>query len=518
MPKHNDRVNSDVIEVYAQDNHVTLSYACAVFKSPLIANPDYWEQPASTDNLSKNEFARLVSPNSSDLLSRLTIAISDVIRFPKSTAFLHGMGAISSALNKGFSIKYHTGTIPLNLYVITAQRPSTGKSGINEFFFKPIHKAYKNESDSHAPKRAKIERELIIKEKDLEKETDDRLIQRYCDEIVDFKNELAKIPNWRCNLSDVTIEAAEGVAANQGGMFNIISAEADAINVVTGGVYGDGKAKKNLSLILSAWDGEHVSSARVGREGIDCEVRASIAVLAQADAVDTILAAGATGRGITERFLLLSEPSMLGSRGDLVYDKKTFQSLVSEYELMIANIVSESDIVIDFDKASESFLHSVIRRIEPKMADDGEYANDLVAGFMGKADKHIRKIAAVLHCSEEWRDGGSRSLLIKAPTIMRAVALFMELADRFLQTADSHGYSGEKSEIEKLIQYFTEKAEKGKIKITINSLRDNLKGSKPFKGTPNLTAKLRDKVLPILELNNYIVVADNIIYINPRLK
>ena len=83
---------------------------------------------------------------------------------------------------------------------------------------------------------------------------------------------------------------------------------------------------------------------------------------------------------------------------------------------------------------------------------------------------------------------------------------------------DSLGHSGEQSEIEKLTQYITERVERGKMKITINALRDNLKNTKPFRGTPNLSKRLREHVLPILCEHNFITVANGVIYINPRLK
>lgn len=521
---HNERFGMDEIESYAEANNCSLAVACVAHKSPLIKNVNCWGEPVESGDAESIGYANLVSRQATDLMSRMAVTVSDVVRFPLSTAFLHGLGAVSAALNKGFSIKYHNETIPLNLYVITAQRPSTGKSSINKFYFGAVMSAYDKENIRTAPERFKLEKDLSIKESQLDKmmsvnsNENEFKIQETIDIIESIKSKLDKVPKWRCNLTDATIEAAEVVASKQGGLFNIISPEADAINVVTGGVYGDSKTKKNLNLILSAWDGERVSSTRVGRDGIDCDVRASIAVLAQDDAVDTILQSGESGRGITQRFLLLSEPSMLGSRGGIIYDKAQYNAIKEEYARTVENIVLESNVVIDFDKKSEEFLRQKLLLIEPKMGDDGMYANQLVGGFMGKADKHIRKIAAVLHCTEHWRPSADKSRIVGINTTMRASVLFDELASRFLHSADYHGYSGERSEIEMLVEYFTQKAEKGQLKMTLSRLRDNVKKSKPFKGTPSLTNKLKKQVLPLLQSKNYIVVSENTIYINPRLK
>ena len=43
------------------------------------------------------------------------------------------------------------------------------------------------------------------------------------------------------------------------------------------------------------------------------------------------------------------------------------------------------------------------------MMNGGKYSDNMATGFIGKADKHLRKIAATLHCIDNWQDGGSRS-------------------------------------------------------------------------------------------------------------
>lgn len=512
------------LEKFSKENGCSLAVACAAYDSPLIKNPTCWDSPTDIGDIKDIGSANLVSRESKDLLSRWTIINSDMINFPPSTAFLHCLGSVSAALNKGFKIKYYNKSIPANLYVITSQPPSTGKTAINDAFFSPVENAYAEESDRTQIERMQLEKSISDCESRLDKlltvksSANDYELIELADKIKFMQARLEKIPKWRCNLTDTTIEAAEGVASRQGGLYNIITDEADAINVVTGGVYGNSQNKKNLSLILNAWDGGKVESARVGRDGISCHVRASISVLAQDDAVDTILSSGESGRGITQRFLLLSEPNLLGKRKGTIYNKEVFRSTEKEYGYMISEILKESDAVIEFSKDSLKYLKITKDRIEPHMDDDGKYANSTVRGFMGKAEKHISKIAVILHCSEQWGEKGDRSKVVQIQTIVRASALFHELAERFLHAADYHGYTGETSEIQKLIDHITQKAEKGVLKMSLRSLRDNIKGVKPFKGTPKLTERLKEKILPILQKRNYIVLDRDTIHINPRLK
>jgi hypothetical protein len=75
-------------------------------------------------------------------------------------------------------------------------------------------------------------------------------------------------------------------------------------------------------------------------------VLGNISVIAQDESIDAILAAGDRGNGLSERFLMLREQSMLGYREhwDMVNDcpvsKPMPDSLRSEYARFIHNVVS----------------------------------------------------------------------------------------------------------------------------------------------------------------------------------
>ena len=52
--------------------------------------------------------------------------------------------------------------------------------------------------------------------------------------------------------SNATVEALEGIAKQNSGMYNVISAEADGLNVLVGSAYGDSNSKQNIEIILKA--------------------------------------------------------------------------------------------------------------------------------------------------------------------------------------------------------------------------------------------------------------------------
>lgn len=510
----------DDIEKWAEENNCTLAQAAVAVGSPLITKSAVWPDVSPLEFESVRPNPQIATSERGDILTAVSKQISDAIQFPINTAFLHSLGVTASAMTKGFSIDYGLRGIPCNLYIITAQPPSTGKSAVNDRLYAPVFKAYNKINDETKTERKQLEREIKRLEKELDKEkSKEGEPDEIMDKILSKEQRLESIPEWEGTLTDTTIEAAEMVAREQGGMFNIISAEAESINVVAGAVYGDDKGgkKSNQGLLLSAWDGEYVNTRRVGRKGYSGYVRSTISVIAQDDSIDTILAAGASGRGLTERFLLLCESSRLGHR-DHFRKARVDRSLMNRYESMIENIVREDDVTLRFSDEADMIVRNYVASIEPELRDEGTFSNALLTGFMGKADKHIRKIAAVLHVSEAWQDGGSRSNVIEDDFALWAMSIFDELSKTFISASDNLGYVGRKSEIEKLRVVITGMAEKGKLKTTVSAIRDKVKNVKPFKGSRNIQAKLRNDCFPVLESHNYIVVNGNDIHINPRLK
>jgi len=459
-----------------------------------------------------------------DMLTLLAKNNSSNIQFPASTIFLHGLGCISSALTKAFYFEYGDGVnnlLSVGLYVVTGQPPSTGKSQVNKRFTMPMIMTYKKLNDETLTERRSITREIANIDKQLAagKTLDEREVQELMDRMKEKEDRLKEIPEWSPALTDTTIEAAEILCIEQQGMFNILSAEAESINVIVGSVYGDDKGgkKANQGLILSGWDNEFINVKRAGRKSYTGMARSAISVLAQPDTIDTVLATGASGRGLTERFLMLLEPSWLGKR-DFKKAEKFNVSLYRRYENFIENVLREDRVVLNFSKDANDFIMGYISGVEPKMRDDGDYSNALLTGVIGKADKQIRKIACVLHCIDNWQDGADRSRTVGDDHAMWAVAIFDELSKTFVNAADVMGYVGKGSEHEKMIAVLTSMAASNKMKSTIGAIVDKVKNSKPFKGSRNLTKKLRAEILPELESRNYCILDGNTIHINPRLK
>jgi len=511
----------DQVRDFADDNHCSMHIAAIHINSPLSKRVDLWPTPSE---IKEDKFALcepLTGPLMKDVLSQLAISISQVIQFPLNTTYLHGLGCICSAMTKGFFFDYRGGLKPVNIYIATGQPPSTGKSGVNDLFVDPIKKKYKEINEDTEAERMRLERKVDIYEKQLKgtKEMQEHEEIELYDMYVKAKRKLEEIPEWSPITKDTTIEAAEALASRQRGMFNIVSDEAESINVIMGSVYGNdgGGNKSNFGLLLAAWDGNDSSTERVTRKGYKGSLKATISVLAQYDSIDTILAAGSLGRGLAERFLILAEPNLFGDRDMMPHDEVD-KGAKAAYEKMIRNIIDENDVVLALNTDAKMFIARYRQRLEPELKDGGKYDHNLLTGVMGKADKQIIKIACVLHAIENWKDGGARSRIITDDTVMRATSIFDELSKTYVSAADKMGYVGVRSEVEKICTVLEAHAAKGKVKIRVRELVNSVRNIKPFKGSRDVTKKLKNDVLPELQKMNYVYVYNNDIYINPRLK
>ena len=481
-----------------------------------VGAANFWYLPVLSDSLTQEEKGNKIDlASDNNLLSALSHSISEAIQFPVNTIYAHAMGVVASAMSKSFEFQYGESTKPVNLYVVTAQPPSTGKSGVNEILVEPVHLAFDsiNEKAAVEQKKSKIRMAAIKRElKDASNERERFALE---DEMTALYKQHDKHTIYTYALDDATPEATAKIALGQKGIFNIISAEADAINIILGGVYSDKKA--NFGIFLKGWDSERHIVARSNQEVMSGRVTGNICVIAQDESIRTILAAGESGRGISERFLMVRESTFLGKR-TFGTRKRVDPLLMAQYARMIQNIVREEKVTLVFTEKSLDLINDYREQLEPEMADSGRYGNNMMRGFIGKADKQIMKLASILHTVENWVEKGDKSTRIKDKTTKVAIKFFKDIVESYIAAADELGFTGCASEYNKVEEKLQSYAEKGKLIVSITQLRNNLKNIKPFTGTPNLTNKIKDILLPALESNYICVVRDVKVYINPHLK
>ena len=507
------------LERIANDRNIPVYVAAIEAGTQAYKIKENWPEPNDLDLTSGDQKdLDLIASAGEGILSDLAQDMAKVVKFPVNTAFLHSVGVVASAMTKAFKYNYNGFEKPVNLYICTAQPPSSGKSGINEMLIEPVLSAYDLVNKKNKRKLTKLLAEKAELEKSLRKDKihDDAFDSK--SEMLDkVEDDIKNCPIWRPAIKDATIEAAEEVAKHQSGMINIISDEAEAINTIFGNTYVKDGAKANYGLLLSAWDGDRFDSVRISREAFSGRARSTISVIAQSDSIESILRAGATGRGLAERFLLLSEPSLLGQRDHAVSIAPNFE-LHQRYAELVSNIINEESVTLEFSKSAKEIINDFRNSAEKEMNDCGAYEHNLLTGFMGKFDKQVYKIACVLHACEHWQTGGTRTRKVSSETILNAIYLFSDLSSTYIKAADKLGYVGENSEVIVLSEVLTAKLEKGVYSITLKKLVDNIKNRKPFAGSRNLTRKIREKIIPELEKNGHCYMHNKKIFINPRLK
>jgi len=458
---------------------------------------------------------KLVDDARSDLLTQMAIGISKQVQFPKNSAFLHGLGIIATAMTKSFSYSYRGSNAPVNLYVVTSQPPSTGKSGVNNLFVAPVRVAFNDFNDSQKKKRGKIEHQIKDAKTELKASNNDLEVDTLIAQISDLEAELESKPIYKYSVSNTTPEALEQVAFNQLGTWNLISDEAGSINVLLGNMYSD-NAMTNADIVLQSWDGDWLSVARITRKTGDGYVRGSIAVIAQDETISTILDAGIKGNGVSERFLLLRENDMLGYRDHTSYIPLC-ESVKVSYSALINQLVFSENTVFKFDDCASDLIMKNKVKIEPHMKENGMYSNNLLRGVVGKMDKQVMKIACVLHVVEHWGNG-LKPLYINADTVKWAIKLYKELIKLYIDAADSNGFIGEVSEIKAIKEQFAKFVQKGKFAVTPTELKDFVKRKSVFRGRTKLAGYIKDKLLiKCIELR-LCTLHDGKIAINPKLR
>ena len=385
-------MTKSVQQIIDQANELGMTPISVALSSGIqnVSNPILWNDINLSDVDGEDGFSELCSSRQGCLLADFNRSICQSIKFPEATGFLHGMGAIASAMTKAFKFDYYGIKKTANLYVITAQPPSSGKSSINSSYTNAIVSAYIDINDRNKIKRSRLKREIKKLQGTIDK-TPDAGIDQIEGDILKLEKELTECPVYQPFVTDGTNEGIRDSAAAQGGMFNIVSAESDAINIILGNTYGDGK-KNNNSMFLSGWDDETVSIVRAGSDPIFMNVRASMAVIAQDESIDSLLRKGLEGLGISERVLILKESSKMGTRDFNNYIPKD-RDLSDQYEKLIKNIVNECSVTIKFTKSIMDSLNGYRNSIEPDLGPNGKYAHPMLKGFIGKLDKHILKIA-----------------------------------------------------------------------------------------------------------------------------
>lgn len=382
------------------------------------------------------------------VVGRLAMVVSDKLEFPEVSAFLALLASASSAVSCAYATQYKSRTaVALGLYAVIEQPPATQKS----YLLSIGGNAYAMAMGQHNKKIAAKHREN--KERDVEK--DDFL--RYGFSVT----------------TDATSAALDrGLANSSEGRFVVASAEQSALSSL---FPESGTFSSNNELLLKGYPGEYVNGMRGGREAFSGVVQGSIILIAQPGSSKRVLMAS-NNTGLAERFMFLSEPTMLGGRelkGEYPthHDTSPFENacakcveIYSERIFEIAGRAERETLdpqnlekVIPSESGYQMILNE--RRVDELglglMNEQGELVR---ASWLGKYETHVIKVAGVLYVIECLANGTRPGERIPDKFIAMSMEFVGLLAEHLTEILTLAGESGIEVEEDCFVEVLSQRA------------------------------------------------------------
>ena len=399
------------------------------------------------------------------LLKKLSMQTAACCQMPVNTVFLTLLGVFSSVSCRKWIVVYqYGGALPIGIYVVVEQPSGTGKTRVLTVGQKPF---------------SRIKAEVIKAYRERVKQLQD-IAERSCAQEEELKELLARKTaiHSRLFISNATAEGMEQTLSGTQGFFSAMSSEQGLFNSLLGLSYSNGAP--NNDLVLNGFDGGHISSCRVKRDGFYGHVIGGVTLFAQQGSVEKILACS-NGTGMSERFLMLAEPHLLGQRDHL--KKIHIDPLLEvnyanacEFARDIFNEPQGADdlLSLNITDAGHRLIAECRNRIEPHLADGGRYSHISVRGAAGKVNMQIMKIAANLYLLDR-RDNFDPN--IPDSIVKSAIGIAHDLLEANLALCKAKGLIGTKAEFTAILSLF----EANQKPLTERQIIRSKIGVSPFK-------------------------------------
>lgn len=451
-----------------------------------------WREPHLPDGTldSRYSISRILELDYSDdrptILAQMAKEAARVIQFPDNTAYLHGIGVFSSATTINFEVEYNHKYIPTGMYTLCAQPSGSGKSSAHGYFIDPIHHALTKRNRLLAMHHKNIDAEIEALTKQAEKAKNDMgLLKRYSAEMESLLADKLRQPLVGPAKKNVTPQAAEEVAAKQGGVINVCSDEQEALDTYLGLAYGDGKSSPDNGVFIAAFGGDIMGTARVSREGISIHVRGAFAVVAQNGSIDIMIKAGAAGRGVSERCLIIKEPNRIGYRTYGLERSQFDVDLKADYQRLVENVVEGNyPNRLTFSEECRQMIVELKNMVEPQCRAGNKYGDDQIKGFASKIEQHIVKMAANFHIAEQWNPAvtSNPSREIQIHNLTKAILVCMDLLDSYKVLIESVSTMSASHLVIEVLGHMKNYAMAGVKAFSVDKLRLSVTKSAWYKG------------------------------------
>lgn len=438
------------------------------------------------------------------LINRLSKTLAAGIQIPENDVFLVGMAIFSSVAARKYSVAYEHGlkTVPVGLYVVAEQPPGAAKTWLQGEFEKPFELVDNDRRKLHKETLERLENQLDdCEDKDEKKELSKQI------------KELQKNPIPLLFITNTTPEALEMSLHKTNGFFSLVSSEQTLFDSLFGLIGGDTGRQNNNEVVLNGFDAGKSGTLRINREAYSGYAAGGVALFAQPGSIEKLLNAS-NGTGLSERFLMSSEPHLLGKRKH-VDAQHIDRAITAEYHDLATGIArvalnkdcTASDLaVLTISKNSHRKINQFRDGVEEHLADGAAYSvHQSLRGAAGKANIQIMKIAANLHLL----DGGAYEPEIKDKHVESAIWIVNDVLKSMLGLCHDKELVGAKAEYSAITTYLSGKS-KG---ATVNEMVNSLKRTKPFKDmTSGRNEAIRSAIVEMVA--NELLAFDNGIYSN----
>jgi hypothetical protein len=380
-------------------------------------------------------------------------------QFPLETTTLIAIGVASQICSTAYCVSKGTSNsrMPVGLYVLGEQPPGSAKTSTLEC----LQEGFMNSISEINKKREEVRKQIAKSEKDKKGDLDDYELKELAE------NQMLRLP-----MTDPTPEAVDESMTKTNGLFALCSTEQGLIKTMIGGAYSDGQSNKDI--ILKGFNGEWHASDRVSRSGFFGKPHGSMIAISQEGVIDMVLKKS-DGTGLCERFLMILEGNMFGTRNPEMYGAGTYDKIndFNNIASIITNRIKKTGIedlaMIRISKEAYRLVINQMIDIEPSLADGEKYSTSLFRGIWSKMAFQMYKVAATIHVME----GYDENKEIDKDTMTIAIAVVKSILMGMVSLCEEKGISGKNVEISKLEDYMANNA-KGISGKTMRQIKDAL--------------------------------------------
>ena len=403
------------------------------------------------------------------LIKQMSKTLAEAMQLPINTAFFMGTTIFSSVTTRNYRVAYeHGGSIPIGLYFVAEQPSAAAKTWLQTEFQRPFD-AVDDEN------RKSYESKIELLKSTIDSEEDKDILKELRKEL----KELEDNPIPLLFITNTTPEALEVSLQKTNGCFSLVSSEQTLFDSLLGLINGNGSTQNNNEVVLNGFDGSKSGTLRISRNTYSGRAFGSVALFAQNGSIEKVLNAS-NGTGLSERFLMLSEPHFLGKRSH-VNAPLIDRSITKEYDKIATEIACNAlqqapDVkTLTISQQGHLEIKKYLDAIEQHLADGGAYAvHQSLRGTAGKANIQIMKLAANLHLL----DGGAEITEIADKHVITAQFIVNDILSAMLGLCHDKEIVGVKAEYGAIISYLSKRPTG---RASINQMVNSLKTTKPFK-------------------------------------